>query len=114
MVETFYNYKLKKNEVTHHKDFTKNNFMENFQVMTKGEHRSIHNKERLGENNPMFGVHRYGEKSAHHTLKEQDVLDIRKSLELKLYTQKQLSWMFNVSRETISHIKIRRVWKHLK
>jgi len=51
---------IPKGYVIHHIDFIKdNNFLENFQLMTRGEHSSIHTK---GENNPMFGVslHRYG------------------------------------------------------
>ena len=111
LFETFNNYILKEDECIHHIDFVKkNNFLENLQVMTKGEHNKIH---KTGEKNYWFGSKRAGEKSGSHKLKNQDVLDIRKTLELKLYTQKQLSWMYDISITTISNIKNNRIWKNL-
>jgi len=79
--------------------------------MSKKKHNSLHKKEEnKGNLNPMFGSKRPGEISGNHKLLEQDVYDIRKSLELKLYTPKQLSWMFDVSVETISLIKNKKRW----
>jgi len=124
----------------HHKDFTKNDFLENFQVMTVGEHRKLHmegdnhprgmlNKNHSietrklmrenhadvkGENHPMFGSKRPGEKSGNHTLTEQKVINIRIDLKEGLLTQKEIGEMFGVDRTTISKIKSGKTWKHIK
>jgi len=50
--ESFNNYKLKNNECIHHIDFTKDNILDNFKLMIKKEHDSLH---KGNENNPMFG-----------------------------------------------------------
>jgi len=53
----------------HHKDFTKNDFLDNFRVMNKGEHRRIHNS---GEKHPNYGKHPSEEtkKKQSETMKE--------------------------------------------
>jgi len=66
--------------IVHHIDFTKDNFMDNFQLMTNEDHTGLHHKNKtvsektkklmsekkigkcLGENHPMFGKH-HSEKS---------------------------------------------------
>lgn len=63
--------------------------------MTKLKHNIFHNK---GINNP------------HHKLVEQNIHDIRKSLELKLYTPKQLSWIFDIDISLVSRIKNNKRW----
>jgi len=121
MYETFNNYSLKKNECIHHIDFTKNNILDNFQLMTIEEHTKLHHKGKTiseetkelmrGENNPMFGTKRSGEKSGHHTLKEQDVIEIRKLLDEGVLTQKEIGEKFRVDQTTISSIKTGKNWK---
>ncbi len=81
----------------------------------KGTHHSEKTKKILsekskGKNNGMFEVHRPGENHPSHKLLNKDICDIRKSLELKLYTPKQLSWMFDVSVSTIYDINMGRSW----
>jgi hypothetical protein len=132
LFEAFNDYKLNENECVHHKDSNKeNNIFDNLQLMIKSEHHSLHNK---GKNNPMFGIHRFGknspffgkkhskknkikmsennkgEKHPKSKLSNQDVYNIRKSLELKLYTSKQLSWMFNIDLSTIYKIRNNKSW----
>jgi len=95
LFESFNNYKLKKGECIHHinKD-PLDNILDNFQLMTKSEHHSLHSS---GENNPRV------------KLKEQDVIQIRESN----LPQKELAKMFGVHQVTISKIKTRRRWKHI-
>jgi len=122
MFESFNNYKLKKNECVHHIDFTTNNFLDNFQLMTKGEHTILHHK---GENSYWFGKHRSeetkelireknkGENGSNSTLKEQDIIQIRKLSEEGILTQTEIAKMFGVNQTTISKIKLRKCWKHI-
>jgi len=123
--ETFNKYKLRKDEVVHHRDGIKNNnILENFKLMTNSEHHIFHNS---GENNPkgMLGkkhseeskklmkekrIGKYsGENSSNVKLKEQDVIEIKKSY----LPQKELAKMFGVHQTTISKIKTGRIWKHI-
>jgi len=126
MYETFIE-KIPEGCVVHHIDFTKNNILDNFQMMTNGEHSRLHKPSEetkklmrensphiKGENHPMYGTKRPGEKSGHHTLKEQDVIEIRLLCDEGILTQKQIAKKFGVSRMTISAIKNNRRWKHIK
>ncbi len=124
--ETFYNDKLKLNECVHHKDENKeNNYYENLEKMIIYKHLSFHNK---NEKHPNFNKryseetkkkmsishHNFkGENHPNHKLSSQNIYDIRKSLELKLYTPKQLSWMFDVSVKTIYSIKSEKTWNRV-
>jgi len=83
----------------HHKDFTKNDFLDNFQVVTKGEHKSIHTK---GENHP------------NSTLRQQDVIQIRIDLGEGILNQTEIAKKFGVCSHTISDIKTGKIWKHIK
>jgi len=143
MYETFIN-KIPKGYVVHHTDFTKNDFLENFEMMTNEEHRRLHTKgennpnygkygkenpnygehpseetkklmseNNKGENNPMFGSKRPGEKSGHHTLTEQDVIQIRRLCDEGILTQREIGEKFGVSQVTISDIKRGKIWRHL-
>jgi len=103
--------KIPKGYVVHHKDNTKNNFLDNFQMMTNEEHLRLHNK---GENNPMYGKKRAGEKSGNHKLSNQDVIRIRIDLDEGTLTQKEIGEKFDVSQITISDIKLGRSWLHVK
>jgi len=116
MVETFHNYKLKKNECIHHIDKTKNNFMENFQIMTKGEHTEIHNTglKHSEETKELMSEQKKGENHPNSTLKEQDVIQIRLLLKEGILTQKEISKKYGVNKSTISYIKTGKSWKHLK
>jgi hypothetical protein len=125
----------------HHKDFNQeNNNFDNLIMMPKSEHSSLHNtnnkycvgkilleetRKKMSESNKgkIFSeehkrkisekrIGKYiGENNPNRKLSNQDILDIRKSLELKLYTPKQLSWMFDISMATISRIKNNKIWK---
>jgi len=53
MFESFIE-KIPEGYIIHHKDFTKNNFLDNFEMITKFEHDNLHNK---GKNHYMFGKH---------------------------------------------------------
>jgi len=142
--ETFNNYKLKDDECVHHNDGDKeNNFTENLVMLPESEHNKISNighivseetRKKISEKKK--GIHPYnfgknlseehknklsriastktGEKSRNHKLSNRDIFDIRKSLKLKLYIPKQLSWMFDVSIYTIYDIKNGRSWNEVQ
>lgn len=58
LYEIFSDYKLKKNEIIHHKDKNKlNNDLNNLIKMTILEHKSLHMS---GKNNHMYNIHLYG------------------------------------------------------
>jgi len=126
--------KIPKGCVIHHIDFTTNNFMDNFEMMTKSEHNSIHKK---GENHPNYGKHLSeetkkkqsearkekfktgelnlkGENGPNHILTEQDVIQIRIDLDEGILTQKEIGEKFGVSKSTIFAIKNRKIWKHVR
>ena len=109
--ETFNNCKLKSNECVHHKDENKeNNNLDNFKLMTKSKHHSLHNS---GENHPMFGIHRFGKKSPNFgncKLNNNEIWLIQKILNSYLYksckvNQTYIGKMFKVSQSVISKIK---------
>jgi len=125
---------IPKGFVIHHLDFTTNNFLENFQVMTRSEHQKLHNPK--GEKNPNYGKHlsektkklmsetwkekskngelnNKGEDNGRAILKEQDVTQIRK-LSGEGLTNVEIAKMFGVNQQTISKIKNRKLWKHIK
>lgn len=130
--------KITKGCVVHHKDFTKNNILENFQIMTDKEHRILHME---GENNPMYNVRKYGknntmfgkhpseeskklmseshigiqagEKHPNSILKEQDIIEIRKLCDEGILTQAEIAEKFGVGRTTISAIKNNKIWRHI-
>jgi len=120
--------KIPKGSVVHHIDFTTNNILENLQMMTKGEHIILHHtglkrseetkelmrEKKKGEHNPNYGKDFSGENGPNHTLKEQDVTKIRIDLDEGILTQTEIGEKFGVYKSTISAIKNRRIWKHLK
>jgi len=135
--ETFNNYKLRKNEVIHHINFTLENNINNLKLMADFDHRSLHNK---GENNPMFGVHKYGKNAPmygkYHTedsIKKirqnhfpqkgennnNSVLTNRKVIQIKMlfklgFKNKEISEIFRVKPNTISQIRTKRTWSHVE
>jgi len=96
--------------IVHHTDFTKNNFLDNFEIMTNEEHLRLHNE---GKNHPMYGKDFSGENGPNHTLTEKDVIQIKKYLSEGILTQKEIGEKFNVSPMTISNIKLRKSWKYV-
>lgn len=126
LFETFNDYKLKKDECIHHKDENKeNNYYENLIKMMKYDHEIFHNSNGKSPNTgKKFSIDhkskisktlkekfKNGElnfKGINHPnckLSKQDIYDIERSLNLKLYTPKQLSWMFDYNYKTILKIK---------
>ena len=103
--------------IVHHKDFTKNNRLDNFQLMDKKEHNNLHMK---GKKHPMYGKF-HSEKTKelisknnpNSTLKEQDIIQIRKYLLDGILTQKEIGKLFGVNQTTISRIKSIKIWKHI-
>ena len=65
-----------------------------------------------GENSPMFGIK--GENHPRSTLTEKDVIEIWEDLNKGMLTQKEIGKKFGVSQLTISAIKTRKIWKHVK
>jgi len=110
MHESFNNYSLKENEVVHHIDFTKDNFLDNFEMMTKYEHARLHNK---GEKNYFHNNPLRGENHPRSILKEQDVIEIRIDLKEGILTQAEIGEKFGVNQNTISKIKNNKLWKHI-
>lgn len=98
----------------------KNNDFNNFQLMIKSKHHSLHNS---GENHPMFGKHhsekskksmsnkKSGENNPRSILTEQKVIKIRKYLSEKVLTQKEIGILFGVKPKVISDIKTGKCWK---
>jgi len=108
-------------------------------MMTKGEHTILHNKNKIvseeskkkqsekmkGENNSFYNKKhsektlklmsekKKGENHPRVKLTEKDVIRIRKLDEGNL-TQKEIAKMFGVKPNTISNIKNRKIWKHIK
>jgi len=118
LFETFNNYSLKKNEIIHHLDFTKDNFLNNLQVMTKSEHHSLHNKGKIASEKSkklMSENHAdvKGENNQNSILTEQDIILIKIDLCGGLLTQREIAKKFGVSYYTISDIKRRRTWNHI-
>jgi len=136
--KTFNNYKLKKGEVVHHIDKNLlNNILDNFQLMTNSEHHSFHAE---GENNSFYGkqhseetkrkqsnkrkekyrngelkkLNQTGENNNNCILIEQKVIRIKLLLDEGILTQKEIGKMFGVHESTISNIKNRRIWTHIK
>jgi len=140
LFETFNSCKLKKGEVIHHINENKsNNLLDNFQLMTDSDHKSLHNSREKhprgmlgkhhskgtkqlmrenhgdfsGKNHSMYGSKRPGEKSGNYKLTEQKVIKIRKLSDEGNLTQKEIAKMFGVHPMTISLIKLRKIWKHI-
>lgn len=134
VLESF-NRKLEKNECVHHiNENCKDNNIDNLKIMNLSEHQSFHNykeksphfgthrsnetklkisRKNKGENHPFFGVKRPGEKSGNHKLEEKEVVQINMLFKLG-FKNKEISIIYNVSPETISSIKNKRSWNHIK
>jgi len=138
MYENFIN-KVPKGCVVHHIDFTTNNILDNFQMMTISEHHSLHHKgekhylygrnipektkklmkenhaDFKGENHPMFGTKRPGNKSGYCKLKEQDVIKMKSFWDNNIkISNKLLSKWYKANQVTISNIKTGKSWTHIK
>jgi len=119
--------KIPEGFVIHHKDFTKNNYLDNFKMMTKEKHTVLHHtgKKYLEESKELMSETRKekfkngelnlkGEHNPNSTLKEQDVIQIRLLCDKGILTQKEIAEKFGVNKSTISYIKTGKSWKHLK
>jgi len=125
--------KIPEGYVVHHIDNNKiNNNFDNFQLMTREEHSKIHQTgmKRSEESKELMSETRKekfkngelnldGENNPFSILTEHQVKIIYQisnspiTKQLKI-TQKEIGKLFGVSRATISKIKHRRNWKHLK
>ncbi len=121
--ETFNNYKLKDDDRIHHVDKNpENNIFENLKLMVESEHNSFHHR---GMNNPMFGKcfskeHKKkmseklkGENNPRHKLTEEQVIQIKLLLKEGKLNQQEIADIFNISRKTISNIKIGKTWSYI-
>ena len=112
--------------IIHHIDFTTDNLLNNFKMMTNEDHKKLHNK---GENHPMFGKHHSEETkkliSENHSdtkcenhprsiLTEQKVIKIRIDLDEGILTQKEIGKKFGVKHNAISMIKLGKTWNHIE
>ncbi len=111
LYETFSDYKLKKNECVHHKDFIKeNNYFDNLIMMSKKEHNILHNK---GENHPKGMLNKkHSEKTRKimsennpRKLSNQKYIDIVIDIKKEVYTNEEISNKYGVVHSTISKIK---------
>jgi hypothetical protein len=59
------------------------------------------------------GRHAFGERNSQAALTDDVVLQIYEMAHDCIYTQRDIGWMFGVSRELVSQIKLRKIWKHL-
>jgi len=124
MYESFNNYKLKENECIHHIDFTKDNYLDNFQMMTISEHHKLHtddahhprgmlNKKHSEKTKKLMSENHADFKGEHHPmsiLTEQDVIKIRRLLDEGILTQRQIAKIFRIKQNTISNIKCGKIW----
>jgi len=135
--------KLEEGYNAHHinEDREDNNF-ENLKSVSESEHQNLHHigkyrseetKNKMSENHadfkgkkhPLFGKHhsketklkmsekQKGEKSHNHKLTEEQVIQIKLLLREGILTQKEIAYMFDVSRTTISDIKTGKMWNHV-
>jgi len=132
---------IPKGYVVHHLDFDQlNNNLNNFKLMNNSEHLSLHNS---GEKNPMYGKEHSekskqlmsdkllgkvvsdetkkmisermkGEKHPNHILTEIDIPIIRELYNEGILTHTEMGFIFGVHRTTISDVKRRKTWKHIK
>jgi len=100
--------------VIHHIDKTKDNFMSNLQVMSKSEHHSLHNKNKIVSENTkeLISKQMSGEHHPKSTLKEKQVIQIHMLKKLG-FKNIELSKKYNVSQIVISRIKTGKRWKHI-
>ena len=93
--------------------------------LNSGKKNKMYGIKRYGKDNPMFGKHhseefkrthsermkgKYcGENSPNSILTEKDVIQINMLIKLGLKNI-EISKLFNISRQTISHIKNKRIW----
>ncbi|HUS51579.1 MAG TPA: NUMOD3 domain-containing DNA-binding protein [Candidatus Paceibacterota bacterium] len=121
-----------------------NNKLENLQLMNKSDHNSLHHRNKIlseehkrklsslniGKNHPMFGKNHseeskikmseskkekyVGENNPSHILIKKDVIEIIKLCNEKILTQREIAKIYNVSYSTISAIKNKRIWIHIK
>lgn len=89
-----------------HKDGNKsNNCVENLEWVTNQENR----------NHALInGLHLCGDKCSYSKLSSKQVLEILELIRDNEYTIKEIAEKFNVSRATITDIKLNRTWKQLK
>jgi hypothetical protein len=129
--------KLEEGYDAHHINEDKEyNYIENLESKPHGKHTGDHNKGKIlseqtknkisenhadykGENNPLFGVYRPGEKSGNHKLKNGEVWLIKKILNSDYYKSKKITLekigkMFGVGISIISAIKHEKIWSHIK
>ena len=93
-------------EFVNHKDGNKsNNCVENLEWVTNQENR----------NHALInGLHLCGDKCSYSKLSSKQVLEILELIRDNEYTIKEIAEKFNVSRATITDIKLNRTWKQLK
>jgi len=108
--------KLKKGEVSHHKDNNKrNNVPENLEVLTEQTH-GKHHYEQLSDleklEQTLHLKKKFGEENGQSKLKEIDVLAIREALNNGVMG-KDLAIKYNVDATLISQIKHRKIWNNI-
>ncbi len=117
--ENFNNYKLKENECVHHIDLNpENNNLNNFQLKTKSEHNSLHNKGKIfsGEHRKKISETRKKkfksgefnhkkENNPNFKIINQRIIDIKSDIEKEILTQRHMAKKHGVSQITISRIK---------
>jgi len=97
MYETYIS-KIPEGYIIHHKDNTKNNFLENIELMMINKHNKLHSN---GESNP------------NSKLKEQDVIQIKILLKDGNLTQREIAKKFNINETNIYQIKKQKIWRHI-
>jgi predicted XRE-type DNA-binding protein len=75
-----------------------------------GKQFSNETKNKMSENH----VDVKGENNSAHKLVELEVIEVRKLLKEKILTQKEIAKMFNIIQSTVSGIKLRKTWSHIK
>ena len=123
MYESFIE-KIQKGYFVHHKDFTKDNRLDNFQLITISEHNSLHHK---GEKHYLYGrnipektkqlmrenhADFKGENHPKSILTEQDIIKMKSLWDNNIkISNKLLSKWYKVNPGTISKIKTGKTWR---
>lgn len=97
-----------KPQVNHINGIHNDNRLENLEWVTNGENQ-IHSYRVLGKKSNVLK----GSSSNFSKLSENNVLEIRQLYDEKLFSRKELSVKFNVTKSNIDQIVTRKSWKHL-
>jgi hypothetical protein len=98
----------------HHKDFTKNNYLDNFKLIPKSEHHRLHkiNYHPSIKTKNKISEATKGEKNPNSKLSEKQVIQIHKLIKLG-FKNIEISKIYEVNPVNICDIKYGRIWNYI-